>query len=152
DIFVPLHELHGAKDGEKAVVQITEWHGKNKNPAGKVVEVLSNERQNEIAMKEILVENGFPLRFSPEALAEAEALPDTLDPQEIRRRKDCREVLTFTIDPVDAKDFGDALSIRHLPNGNIEVGVHIADVSHYLKPGSALDLEAYERAPTVYLP
>src|SRR5690606_15155880 len=70
----------------------------------------------------------------------------------IRRRKDCREVLTFTIDPVDAKDFDDALSIRHLPNGNIEVGVHIADVSHYLKPGSALDLEAYERATSVYLP
>lgn len=152
DIFVPLHELAGAKDGEKVVVQVTEWHGKSKNPAGKVVEILSNERQNEIAMKEILVENGFPLRFSEAAISEAEALPDTLDPQEIKRRKDCRNVLTFTIDPVDAKDFDDALSIRHLPNGHIEVGVHIADVSHYLRPGTVLDQEAYERATSVYLP
>jgi ribonuclease R len=152
DIFVPLGKLKGAKQGERAVVRITEWQGKSKNPVGEVVELLSQERENEIAMKEILVENGFPLRFSETVIKQAESLPDSLAADEIKKRKDCRDILTFTIDPADAKDFDDALSIRTLKNGNIEVGVHIADVSHYVLPDTELDVEAYERATSVYLP
>jgi ribonuclease R len=152
DIFVPLHKLKGGKEGEHAVVRIQEWQGKNKNPVGAVVELLTHERQNEIAMKEILVENGFPLQFSAPALQEAGKLPDALDEAEIKRRKDCRDILTFTIDPADAKDFDDALSFRKLRNGNFEVGVHIADVSHYVQPGTQLNEEAYGRATSVYFP
>ncbi len=152
DIFIPLKYLKGGRTGDRAIVKITEWNDGEKNPTGEVVELLSNERDNQIAMKEILVENGFPLRFSEEALKVAAAIPDTLDEAEIARRKDCRDVLTITIDPVDAKDFDDAISIRTLKGGYYEIGVHIADVSHYVKPGNALDDEAYERATSVYLP
>jgi len=152
DIFIPLHQLNGGKDGERAVAQITEWQGKSKNPVGKIVDILTHERENEVAMKEILVENGFPLRFSDTAMQQAEALTELLPATDIKLRKDCRTVCTFTIDPADAKDFDDALSVRLLKNGNIEVGVHIADVSHYVLPGTELDAEAYERATSVYLP
>ncbi len=152
DIFVPLHALHGGKHGDRVIVKIVEWHAGAKNPSGEVVELLTNERENEIAMKSILIEAGFQLRFSDDALEEAARIPDILDSKEIAKRKDCRDVLTFTIDPVDAKDFDDALSIRKLKNGNYEVGVHIADVSYYVEPGTALDEEAYDRATSVYLP
>lgn len=152
DIFVPLNALNGAKDGEHVLVTITEWQGKTKNPVGKVTEILSGERENEIAMKEILTGNGFSPNFPEEVVAEAEKLSDDFSPEEIRKRKDMRGITTFTIDPKDAKDFDDALSIRLLDNGNIEVGVHIADVSHFVRPGTALDAEAYERATSVYLP
>jgi len=152
DIFIPLKHLKGGKNGDGAIVKVTEWNGDAKNPTGEVVELLTNERINQIAMKEILVENGFPLRFSEEALAVAAAIPDELDKEEIARRKDCRDILTFTIDPVDAKDFDDAISIRTLKGGYYEIGIHIADVSYYVHPGTPLDAEAYERATSVYLP
>ncbi|MFT4062611.1 MAG: ribonuclease R [Edaphocola sp.] len=152
DIFVPLGKTNGAKNGESVVVKVTEWNTGGRNPVGEVVEILSNQRQNQIAMKSILVEAGFPLQFSEEALEEAARIPDLLDAKEIKKRKDCREVLTFTIDPVDAKDFDDAISIRPLKGGYYEVGVHIADVSYYVQPDTQLDTEAYERATSVYLP
>jgi ribonuclease R len=152
DIYVPVKKLKGGKTGDRAIVRVVEWNDGDKNPIGEVVELLTNERDNQIAMKEILVENGFPLRFSEEALKIAAAIPDALDEAEIAQRKDCRDILTFTIDPIDAKDFDDALSIRKLKNGYYEVGIHIADVSYYVQPGTALDDEAYERATSVYLP
>lgn len=152
DIFIPSKYMKGGKTGDKAVVKITDWSGSNKNPQGEVVELLTGERDNQIAMKEILLDNGFQLRFSDEAMKESEAMPDILPEEEIARRKDCRDVFTITIDPVDAKDFDDAISFRKLKNGSIELGVHIADVSHYVRPNTALDKEAYERATSVYLP
>lgn len=152
DIFVPIQHLKGAKNGEKVLVQIVEWQGKNKKPIGKVVEILTNERINAIAMKEILIANGFSLRFSEEAQLEVEKLPDEISSEIISERKDIREITTFTIDPKEAKDFDDALSVRVLKNGLIEVGVHIADVSYYVNPETNLDAEAYERATSVYLP
>jgi ribonuclease R len=152
DIFVPLHALHGGKHGDKAMVRITEWNNQSKNPVGEVTEVLTNQRSNEIAMKSILTESGFPLQFSEDALEEAARIPDILDSEEIKKRKDCRDIFTITIDPVDAKDFDDAISLRVLKNGNYEIGVHIADVSYYVQPDTQLDKEAYERATSVYLP
>lgn len=152
DIFIPGQSLNGAKNGDKAVVRIVEWHAGAKNPTGEVIELLTNVRENEIAMKSILTEAGFPLHFSDEAMEEAARIPDILDSAEIKKRKDCRKVLTFTIDPVDAKDFDDAISIRPLKSGYYEVGVHIADVSYYVAQGSQLDKESYERATSVYLP
>lgn len=152
DIFIPPHKLKGGKTGDNAIVKITDWSPKSKNPVGEVVELLTNQRVNEIAMKSILVEAGFPLHFSDEALEEAARIPDILDSDEIKRRKDCRDIFTITIDPADAKDFDDAISLRSLKNGNYEVGIHIADVSYYVQPETELDKEAYERATSVYLP
>lgn len=154
DIFLPPNQVKGLKDGDIVVVKIVEWKGdsKRKNPVGELVEVLSQERLNQIAMKEILVEAGFPLKFSDEVLKETAALPSTLDETEISFRRDMRDTLTFTIDPVDAKDFDDAISYKKINSNLFEIGVHIADVSHYVKPGSQLDKEAYERATSVYLP
>src|SRR5690554_1616751 len=131
DLFIPLKKLKGGKNGDKALARITEWSEKGKKPEAEIVEILSNQRENEIAMKEILIEQGFPLHFSKQALKETDELLTTLDEQEIQNRKDCRDILTFTIDPADAKDFDDAISIRKLKNGHVEVGVHIADVSYY---------------------
>lgn len=152
DIFIPLSLLNGGKNGQRAIVKVTEWKGKSKNPVGEVVDLLDNERDNQIVMKEILVGKGFPLRFSDEAMEEAARLPDVFDSEEIKKRKDCRDTLTFTIDPADAKDFDDAISIRALKNGYYEIGVHIADVSYYVNPDTNLDMEAYDRATSVYLP
>lgn len=151
DIFIPLSALNGAKDGDRVIVRITEWE-KQKKPVGKVVQVMEPGNEGDMAMKEILMENGFPLFFPENVLEEAERIPDTISPDEINKRRDCRDVLTFTIDPVDAKDFDDAISIRLLKNGIYEIGVHIADVSHYVEFDSALDKEAYDRATSVYLP
>jgi ribonuclease R len=152
DIFIPLHKLKGGKTGDSAIVKMVEWSEKTKNPVGEVVELLTNQRVNEIAMKSILVEAGFPLHFSDDALEEAARIPDVLDSDEIKRRKDCRDIFTITIDPADAKDFDDAISFRKLKNGLFEVGIHIADVSYYVQPDTELDKEAYERATSVYLP
>ena len=152
DLFIPLHLLNGARHGDKAMARIVEWNAKTKNPVGEIVSVLTDESANEIAMQGMLVENGFPLSFPDDVLEEAARYPDELDSKEIKKRKDIRDVLTMTIDPVDAKDFDDALSFRALKNGNIEVGVHIADVSHYMEADSPLDKEAYQRATSVYLP
>ncbi|HXB95401.1 MAG TPA: ribonuclease R, partial [Puia sp.] len=130
---------------------ITEWE-RNKKPQGEVVQVMDSSDVNDQAMKEILLENGFPI-FFPENVQEAsERLPDLIPAEEIAKRKDMRSILTFTIDPVDARDFDDALSIRHLEHGQLEIGVHIADVGYYVEPETALDKEAYTRATSVYLP
>lgn len=151
DIFITPDKLNGGKDGDKAVVKVTEWR-KQKNPLGEVLRIITNESMNEQAMQDILSENGFPLDFPDEVMEEAARISDILDPNEIAKREDFRETLTFTIDPVDAKDFDDAISIKTLENGYYEVGVHIADVSHYVLPDTELDKEALNRATSVYLP
>jgi ribonuclease R len=152
DLFIPLDKINGAKDKDHVAVKLVKWDKEDKKPVGEVISVLKDEDINDIAMKSLLVENGFPLQFSADALEEAEKLPTEIGKSEIKNRKDCRELLTFTIDPVDAKDFDDAISIRNLKNGNYEIGVHIADVSHYVVEGTTLDEEAYQRATSVYLP
>ena len=152
DFYVSLKKLNGAKDKDRVVVRLLSWEDGEKKPEGEVVNVLEAKDVNDMAMKEILIESGFPLEFGKEALDELSNLSDTGDEEEIFKRKDCRDILTFTIDPVDAKDFDDAISIRKLKNDNYEIGVHIADVSHFVKPGTALDANAYERATSVYLP
>ena len=151
DVFVPLANLKDAKDQSRVIVRIVEWE-KNKKPKGEVIELLDAENENNRAMKEILIENGFPLFFPAPVTEEADGLHDVFSAEEMASRNDMRKVLTFTIDPFDAKDFDDAISIRQLEGGNYELGVHIADVSHFVKPGTALDQEAYERATSVYLP
>lgn len=152
DIYIPQQNIHDAIDNDRVVVRLTEWESGDKRPEGEVVQILNAEDVNDVAMKEILLENGFPLVFNEEAQEVAERIPDIISNDEIAIRKDCRNVLTFTIDPVDAKDFDDAISFRELKNGIFEIGVHIADVSHYLESGTALDAAAYERATSVYLP
>lgn len=152
DIFIPLHLLHEAKHGDHAIVRVVEWNEKAKNPIGEVISILTYESSNEIAMQGILVENGFPLHFPDDVLEEAARFSDAIDSQELKRRRDMRKTLTITIDPVDAKDFDDAISFKPLKGGYYEVGVHIADVSHFIAAGSALDKEAYKRATSVYLP
>lgn len=152
DFFIPSTSFNNAKDGDRVVVKMVSWSKKDKNPRGIVVSVLNEKDTNDMAMKEILVENGFPLQFSDEAMEEALRQPDLITRDEIASRRDMRDILTFTIDPVDAKDFDDAISFRKLKNDVFEIGVHIADVSHYLPEGSSLDQEAYDRATSVYLP
>lgn len=152
DIFIPKTNLGDAKDGDKVVAKVTDWSGDSKNPVGHIIENLASERDNQVAMKEILLEGGFKLRFSEAAIKESKKLSGKITDKEIAARKDCRDFPTFTIDPKDAKDFDDALSIRPLKDGYYEVGVHIADVSHFIKPGSALDAEAFGNATSVYLP
>jgi ribonuclease R len=152
DFYIPTSGFGLAKDGERVVVRMTGWGKDDKNPKGVVVTVLNDKDTNDMAMKELLVENGFALLFSDEAMEQALRLPDLISEGEVALRKDMRDILTFTIDPVDAKDFDDAISIRKLKTGSYEIGVHIADVSHYLEEGSVLDEEAYERATSVYLP
>ena len=152
DIFIPLSNVKGAKNKDKVVVRMLQWESADKNPVGEVVSIMKPEDENDMAMKEILTEGGFPLSFSDDVMEESGRLPDIIGESEVAKRKDFRDVLTFTIDPVDAKDFDDALSIRMLKTGLYEVGVHIADVSHYVETGTALDDEAYKRATSVYLP
>lgn len=151
DLFIPNEKLNGAKDGQKAIAKITEWPAKAKNPFGEIIEVLGDVGDNNAEMHAILAEYDLPLRFPENVLKAAEKIPDFISEEEIQKRLDMRSVTTITIDPLDAKDFDDALSIRKLENGLWEVGVHIADVSHYVKPGTILDDEAYERATSVYL-
>ena len=151
DVYIPLNKLGSAKDNDRVIIRITDW-GKNKKPQGEVLQVLDEADENDRVMKEILLENGFAIVF-PENVVEATALlPETIPVRDLEKRKDFRKVLTFTIDPADAKDFDDAISFRKLKDEMYEIGIHIADVSHYVKPGTALDEEAYERATSVYLP
>lgn len=153
DIFVPQNAFNGAEDKSRVVVRIKEWEkDSKKRPVGEIVNVLDHEDSNDVAMKEILLENGFPLGFPDDVMEEAARIPDSIADAEIAKRRDFREILTFTIDPIDAKDFDDALSIRVLKNGNYEIGVHIADVSHYVLTGSKIDEFAYGKATSVYLP
>ena len=151
DIFIPLNCLHGAKHGEKAVVKITEWPDNQKNPVGEVLEVLGTPGDNNTEMNAIMAEFELPVKFPENVEKAANKIPEKIPAEEIANRRDFRDVTTFTIDPADAKDFDDALSVRRLGNGNIEVGVHIADVSYYVPEHSILDKEAYERATSVYL-
>ncbi|WP_184543383.1 ribonuclease R [Mucilaginibacter sp. FT3.2] len=151
DIFIPMSELNGAKNGIKAVAEITDWPAEAKNPIGRIKHILGAQGENDTEMNAILAEYGFPLSFPAEVEHESEEISDVITPAEIARRRDFRNITTFTIDPFDAKDFDDALSFRILENGNYEVGVHIADVSHYIVPDSALDKEALDRATSVYL-
>ncbi|MFI5188544.1 MAG: ribonuclease R family protein, partial [Chitinophagales bacterium] len=152
DIFIPKQNFNGAKDNDRVVVRLLEWEKDGKRPVGEVVSVMDEEDSNDMAMKEILLENGFPIEFAEDAMEEAARIPDTISNSEIEKRKDVRAILTFTIDPIDAKDFDDAISFRVLKNGNYEIGVHIADVAHYVEEDSALDKAAYEKATSVYLP
>ncbi len=151
DIFIPLDGLNGAKDNEKAVARIVEWPEEAKNPIGEVTHVLGKQGDNNAEMNAILADYGFPLEFPAAVMEEAADIPEEFTAEEVSGRRDFRNILTFTIDPADAKDFDDAISFRKLQNGHSEVGVHIADVSHYVLPGSALDKEAYERGTSVYL-
>ncbi|MBX2892554.1 MAG: ribonuclease R [Saprospiraceae bacterium] len=152
DIYVPLEACGDARDGDKVVVRVTDWQeGKGRVPIGKVTQTLGEVGGNDFEMKKILINQGFELSHSEEAEAEAERIPEKISPQEMARRRDFRDVLTFTIDPEDAKDFDDALSFKELEDGKVEIGVHIADVTHYLKPDSQLDREAFKRSTSVYL-
>ncbi|ARS40062.1 ribonuclease R [Sphingobacteriaceae bacterium GW460-11-11-14-LB5] len=151
DIFVPLADTHEAKNGQRVLVTLSDWPESAKNPIGIVKHVLGNQGENNTEMNAILAQYGFPLEFPPQVEREANAIPEEIPAAEIAKRKDFRNVLTFTIDPADAKDFDDAISYQKLPNGNHEIGVHIADVSHYVIQGTELDKEAYSRATSVYL-
>lgn len=151
DILIPTRLLRKAKNGNKVVVKIVDWTQGSKNPIGEVINVLGKPGDNNVEMQSILAENDFPLTFPKEVEFEAQSLGNQISAEEIKGRKDFRKITTFTIDPSDAKDFDDALSYEKLPNGNHRIGVHIADVSHYVKPGSLIDKEAYERGTSVYL-
>ena len=151
DIFIPKKALKGGKSGDKAVVKITEWPEHAKNPIGKVVDILGQSGDNTTEMHAILAEYGLPYAYPKSVEDEAEKIDPGMTAEEIRQREDLREVTTFTIDPRDAKDFDDAISIRKTDDGLWEVGVHIADVSHYVKEGSIIDKEAVKRATSVYL-
>lgn len=152
DIIVMPDKSGAAVHGDVVLVKVVKWAGKiNKTPHGEILLVLGAPGSSSIAMQSILVQNGFNLLFPPEVVEEMKKLPTTLSQSDLNGRADFRDVPTFTIDPINAKDFDDALSIRRLENGHVEVGVHIADVSHFVKPGTALDNEAYHRSTSVYL-
>lgn len=150
DIFIPLNDLGGALDGEKVLVEMTGWPERMNNPVGKVIKRLGRPGDNNVEMQSILAEYDFPLDFPEEVEREATSINQPTD-KDYEGRKDYRNVTTFTIDPADAKDYDDALSFRRLENGNYEVGVHIADVSHYVQPGTRIDQEAYARGTSIYL-
>ncbi len=152
DFFIPIEKLNGATNGDRVVARLAKWDKADKKPEGEVVNVIKAEDMNDFAMKELLIDGGFPLTFDDDVMKAANELSEKITREELTKRKDYRDILTLTIDPVDAKDFDDAISIRNLDNGNYEIGVHIADVSHFVKPGTALDKSAYERATSVYLP
>ena len=152
DIFIPADKINGATENDRVIVKLTQWENVGKRPEGEVVSILNIEEPNDVAMKEILLENGFPIEFPDDVMEEAARIPEVISDAEIKSRNDVREILTFTIDPADAKDFDDALSFRVLKNGNYEIGVHIADVGHYVETDTALDEFAYNKATSVYLP
>lgn len=149
DIFVPKADCHGAEDGDKVLVRITQWT--SRSPYGVIEKVLGKPGEHQTEIHAILAEYGLPSEFPQEVEQYAQQLDTTIKEEEIARRRDMRGALTFTIDPRDAKDFDDALSFQPLENGNFEIGVHIADVSHYVQPDTILDEEAYQRATSIYL-
>jgi len=151
DIFIPLDKLKGAKDGQKAVAEIIEWPGNARSPIGEIKDVLGDAGNNDTEMHAILAEFELPYKFPVNVDHAAEKIPLEIPDEEIKKRRDMREIITFTIDPHDAKDFDDALSLQKLKNGNWEVGVHIADVTHYVVPNSIIEDEAQSRATSVYL-
>ena len=151
DVFLPMERLHGAKDGDKVVVKLLSWPENQKNPVGEVIQVLGRPGDNDTEMNAIMAEYELPVKFPPAVERAADRIPLEIPAEEIKKRRDYREVTTFTIDPTDAKDFDDALSIRELRAGLYEIGVHIADVSYYVKENTVLDKEAFARATSVYL-
>lgn len=151
DIFVPLEKLKKANDGDKVLVNLGDWPDDTDSPYGEVIEVLGRPGEHDTEIHSILAEYGLPHEFPYEVEQFAKTLDTSIKEAEIAKRRDMRDVLTFTIDPKDAKDFDDALSFRKLENGNYEIGIHIADVSHYVQPGTILEDEAYDRATSVYL-
>ena len=150
-IYIPFEKLNKAKNKDKALVKITVWPKSAEFPFGEVIQTLGGNSIHDTEMISILINQGIPIEFEDDVMNEAEQVTLELDPVEVAKRRDFRDILTFTIDPVDAKDFDDALSIRKLENGHYEIGVHIADVSQYVKPDSAMDKEAYKRGNSVYL-
>ncbi|MCW3167815.1 ribonuclease R [Chryseobacterium sp. 09-1422] len=151
DIFIPKGKINGAENGDKVVVKMLEWKAGDKNPDGEIIKVLGAPGEHETEIHSILAEYGLPYNFPEEVESDADKIDRRVTDEEVAKRRDMRKICTFTIDPKDAKDFDDALSIQKLENGNWEIGVHIADVSHYVVPGTMLDDEAYERATSVYL-
>lgn len=152
DFFIPTEKLNGAVHGDRVLARLVKWDKSDKKPIAEVISVIKAEDEADMAMKEIIIDAGFPLSFDDDVMSAAMKLSGRITREESVKRKDCRDILTFTIDPVDAKDFDDAISIRNLDNGCYEIGVHIADVSHFVVPGSILDKAAYQRATSVYLP
>ena len=151
DIFVPLDQLKGAKNGSIVVAKILDWGDRHRNPEGEIIDVLGQEGENDAEMHAIMLEYGLPYKFTSKVEQEADEIPDAISKKDLEGRKDFRNITTITIDPEDAKDFDDALSFESLKNGHYSIGVHIADVTHYLVPGTALDKEAYRRGTSVYL-
>ncbi len=151
DIFIPRGELHGAKDGQKVIAHLLDWPDGSGNPFGEIVRVLGKPGENDVEMESILAAHEYPIDFPEEVEREADRIPVVIKGDEIKKRRDFRSVFTVTIDPADAKDFDDAISLRKMDNGHWEVGVHIADVSHYVRIGSAIDQEALARGTSVYL-
>lgn len=151
DIFIPKGELHGAKDGQKVIAHLVDWPDGSGNPFGEIIRVLGNPGENDVEMESILAAHEYPIDFPEDVEKEAARIPMKIKADEIKKRRDFREVFTITIDPADAKDFDDAISLRKMDNGHWEVGVHIADVSYYVRPGSAIDQEALSRGTSVYL-
>ncbi len=151
DVFVPLKKIGDAQDGDKVVVKLEDWPEKADSPFGRVTKVLGKPGEHNTEIHSILAQYGLPYEFPKEVEDYANKIDTSIKDAEIKKRRDMRDILTFTIDPKDAKDFDDALSFKKLENGNYEIGIHIADVSHYLVPGTILDDEAYERATSVYL-
>ncbi len=152
DFYIPIEKLNGAVDGDKVIAKFIKWDKDDRKPQAQVESIIRAEDESDMSMKEILIDAGFPLAFEEELIKEAASFSGKITREEMSKRKDFRDILTFTIDPVDAKDFDDAISIRNLDNGNYEIGVHIADVSHFVKPGTLMDKAAYQRATSVYLP
>lgn len=151
DIFIPKENLKGGKDGDKALVEVTEWPKRAKNPIGKVIDILGKPGDNDTEMNAILAEFGLPYKYPERVDAAANKISEEITKEEIAKREDFRDTTTFTIDPRDAKDFDDALSIKQLKNGRWEVGVHIADVTHYVQEGDIIDKEGESRATSIYL-
>jgi len=151
DLFIPQSKLNGAKQGQKAVAKVTDWNSGSKNPVGEIISVLGDPGLHETEMHAILAEFELPYHFEKDVEIDAEKIPAEITAEDIRERRDFRNMPTFTIDPADAKDFDDALSIQPLDNGNWEIGVHIADVTHYVRPDSITENEARQRATSVYL-
>ncbi|MDO4790668.1 MAG: RNB domain-containing ribonuclease, partial [Porphyromonas sp.] len=151
DIFIPDKYTNNANDGDMVLVRILEWKKNDKNPVGEIIDVLGRPEDNDTQMHAILAEFGLPYKYPEELEKIANELPEQLSKEELSERKDLRDLITFTIDPADAKDFDDAISYEPLPNGNISVGVHIADVTAYVKQGDPIDIEAQKRATSIYL-
>ncbi len=151
DVFIPIEELNGAANGDKVVVEIIEWPEKANNPIGRVVDILGKPGDNTTEMHAILAEYNLPYKYPKNVEAEADKISDKISAEEIAKREDFRNIPTITIDPKDAKDFDDALSVQQLDNNRWEVGIHIADVTHYVRPGDIIDAEAESRATSIYL-